>query len=55
MVVSEKLSKTYESAAQAGKELANRGRFYLHDSLAGSAAQGFQALEAARMAQKVCR
>ncbi|MBP8001217.1 MAG: DegV family protein [Chloroflexi bacterium] len=52
VVVSEKLSKTYESAAQAGKELANRGRFYLHDSLAGSAAQGFQALEAARMAEQ---
>ncbi|MBK9053956.1 MAG: DegV family protein [Chloroflexi bacterium] len=50
VVISEKLSKTYDSAVQAGKELANRGRFYLHDSQSGSAGQGFQALEAARMA-----
>ena len=52
VVISEKLSKTYDSALQAGKELANRGRFYLHDSQSGSAGQGFQALEAARMAEQ---
>lgn len=52
VVISEKLSKTYDSAVQASKELANRGRFHIHDSQAGSAAQGFQALEAARMAEQ---
>ncbi len=52
VVVSEKLSKTYESAIQASKELTNRGRFHVHDSLSGSAGQGFQALEAARMAEQ---
>ncbi|MCL4869563.1 MAG: DegV family protein [Anaerolineae bacterium] len=51
VVISEKLSKTYDSAAQAAKELEGRGRFFLHDSQSGSAGQGFQALEAARMAQ----
>ncbi|MCA9929665.1 MAG: DegV family protein [Anaerolineales bacterium] len=51
ITVSEKLSGTYASAAAAGKELEGQGNFYLFDSQAGSAAQGYMVLEAARMAQ----
>ena len=52
ITVSQKLSGTYESAVIAHNELEGRGTFHLFDSQAGSAAQGFMALEAARMAQK---
>jgi DegV family protein with EDD domain len=50
VTVSEKLSGTYASAVQARKELEGQANFYLFDSQAGSAAQGYMALEAARMA-----
>ena len=50
ITVSQKLSGTHESAVIAHKELEGRGTFHLFDSQAGSAAQGFMALEAARMA-----
>jgi DegV family protein with EDD domain len=51
ITVSEKLSGTYASAVAAAKELEGEGNFYLFDSEGGSAAQGFMALEAARMAE----
>lgn len=51
ITVSEKLSKTYDSAESAAKELAGQGTFHLFDSQGGSAAQGFMAMEAARMAE----
>jgi DegV family protein with EDD domain len=51
VTVSQKLSGTHESAVIAQKELEGRGTFHLFDSQAGSAAQGYMALEAARMAQ----
>lgn len=51
ITVSERLSKTYDSAESAAKELAGKGKFYLFDSQGGSAAQGFMAIEAARMAE----
>lgn len=51
ITVSEKLSGTYASAVAAGKELEGQGTFYLFDSQAGSAAQGYMVIEAARMAQ----
>jgi DegV family protein with EDD domain len=51
ITVSEKLSGTYASAVAAGKELDGQGNFYLFDSQGGSAAQGFMALEAAKMAE----
>jgi DegV family protein with EDD domain len=51
VTVSEKLSGTYASAVQAANELEGQGTFHLFDSQAGSAAQGFMALEAARLAQ----
>jgi DegV family protein with EDD domain len=50
VTVSEKLSKTYASAEIAAQELDHQGNFYLFDSQGGSAAQGFMAMEAARMA-----
>ena len=50
ITVSEKLSGTYASAVAAAKELEGQGTFHLFDSQAGSAAQGYMALEAARMA-----
>ena len=50
VTVSQKLSGTHESAVIAHKELEGRGTYHLFDSQAGSAAQGFMALEAARMA-----
>jgi DegV family protein with EDD domain len=51
ITVSEKLSKTYDSAESAAKELNGKGKFYLFDSQGGSAAMGFMAIEAARMAE----
>lgn len=51
ITVSERLSGTYASADAAIRELQDGGTFHLFDSQAGSAAQGFMALEAARMAQ----
>lgn len=51
ITVSEKLSGTYASAVAATKELDGQGNFYLFDSQGGSAAQGFMAMEAARMAE----
>lgn len=50
VTVSEKLSGTYASAVAAAKELDGEGTFHLFDSQAGSAAQGYMAIEAARMA-----
>ena len=51
ITVGEKLSGTYESAELARKELAGKGNFYVFDSAAGSAGQGYMVLEAARMLQ----
>ncbi len=51
ITVSEKLSGTYASAIAAGKELQGQGQFYLFDSQAGAAAQGYMVIEAARMAK----
>ena len=51
ITVSEKLSGTYASGVQAGKELEGQGTFHLFDSMGGSAAQGYMVIEAARMAQ----
>ncbi|KAA3661081.1 MAG: DegV family protein [Chloroflexi bacterium] len=51
ITVSEKLSGTYASAEAAGKELEGQGQFYLFDSQAGTAAQGYIVIEAARMAR----
>jgi len=50
VTVGQKLSGTYESAEIAHRELADKGTFHLFDSMGGSAAQGYMALEAARMA-----
>ena len=52
ITVGEKLSGTYESADIASKELEGQGNFYLFDSAAGSASQGYMVLEAARMLEK---
>lgn len=46
-----KLSGTYASAVQASGEHVNCDRIHPFDSAAGSGAQGFMALEAARMAE----
>ena len=51
VTVSEKLSGTYASAVQARQELEGQATIHLFDSQGGSAAQGYLALEAARMAQ----
>lgn len=51
ITVSEKLSGTYASAVAAAAELKGQGNFYLFDSEGGSAAQGFMAIEAAKMAE----
>ncbi|MEJ2749980.1 MAG: DegV family protein [Anaerolineae bacterium] len=51
IVVSTKMAGTIQSARLAAEELAGQANFYRFDSLAGSAAQGFMAVEAARMAQ----
>ncbi len=50
VTVSDKLSGTYASAEASRRELADQGTFHLFDSMGGSAAQGYIALEAARMA-----
>ena len=52
VTVSEKLSGTYASVVQARKELEGQGTIHLFDSQAGAAAQGYIALEAARMAHE---
>jgi DegV family protein with EDD domain len=52
VTVSEKLSKTFDSATAAARELEGQATFYLFDSQSGSAAQGYMAIEAARMAQQ---
>jgi DegV family protein with EDD domain len=49
IVVSQKLSGTYSSAVQAATEMEGQGTFHIFDSMAGSAVQGFMAIEAARM------
>lgn len=51
IVVSTKMAGTIQSARLAAEELAGQANFYRFDSLAGSAAQGFLAVAAARMAQ----
>ncbi len=51
IVVSTKMAGTIQSARLAAQELEGQGQFHLFDSLGGSAAQGFLAIEAARMAQ----
>jgi len=52
VTVGEKLSGTYASAEASRRELADQGTFHLFDSKGGSAAQGYMAIEAARMAAK---
>ncbi|MCI0394118.1 MAG: DegV family protein [Chloroflexi bacterium] len=52
VTVSEKLSGTYASAVAASKELDGQATFHLFDSQAGSAAQGFMAVAAARLAEQ---
>jgi DegV family protein with EDD domain len=52
VTVGEKLSGTYASALAAAEELKGKGTFHLFDSAGGSAAQGYMAIEAARMAEK---
>ena len=49
--ISEKLSGTYASAVAAKQALEGEATIHLFDSKAGSAAQGFMTVEAARMAQ----
>jgi DegV family protein with EDD domain len=51
ITVSQKLSGTYASVEAARQELAGQANFYLFDSKAGSAAMGYLAVEAARMAE----
>jgi DegV family protein with EDD domain len=52
ITVSEKLSKTFDSATAAARELEGQATFHLFDSQSGSAAQGYMAIEAARMTQQ---
>lgn len=52
VTVSDKLSGTYASAVAAAQELDGQGTFYTFDSQGGSAAQGYMALAAARMAEE---
>lgn len=52
ITVSEKLSKTYDSALSAAKELEGQGTFHTFDSMGGSSAQGWLTIEAARMAKE---
>jgi DegV family protein with EDD domain len=52
VTVGQKLSGTYASAEASRRELEGQGTFHLFDSEGGSAAQGYIALEAARMAAK---
>jgi DegV family protein with EDD domain len=49
IVVSTKMAGTIQSAKLAAEELEGQANFYCFDSLGGSAAQGFLAIEAARM------
>lgn len=51
ITISQKLSGTYASAVAAIQELSGRATFHLFDSTGAAAAQGLQAVEAARMAQ----
>ncbi len=51
VVISSKLSGTYQSAAQAREELGAGGRIAIVDSLTTSMEMGFHVLEAARAAQ----
>lgn len=50
ITVGQKLSGTYASAIAAAKELADEATIHVFDSMAGSAAQGYMAVEAARLA-----
>ncbi|MGW8319674.1 MAG: DegV family protein [Candidatus Promineifilaceae bacterium] len=52
VVVSQRMSGTYDSALAATRELEGRGDLHLFDSMAGSAAQGLLAIEAARLARE---
>lgn len=52
VTVGQKLSGTYASATQAAQELAGQATFHVFDSQAATAAQGYMAIEAARMAQQ---
>jgi DegV family protein with EDD domain len=52
IVVSTKMAGTIQSARLAAEELAGQANFYRFDSLGGSAAQGFLAIEAARMGRE---
>jgi DegV family protein with EDD domain len=52
VTVSEKLSGTYASAEAAIRDMEGQGTFHLFDSMGGSAAQGYMAIDAARMAAK---
>lgn len=51
IVVSTKMAGTIQSARLAAEELVGKASFYRFDSQGGSAAQGFLAIEAARMAR----
>lgn len=51
VTVGHKLSGTHESAVLASRELEGQATFHIFDSFAGSAPQGYMALEAARMAE----
>ncbi|MBI3732552.1 MAG: DegV family protein [Chloroflexi bacterium] len=51
ILISSKLSGTYQSAELAASQLAGELPVYVFDSLCGSAGEGFMALEAARMAE----
>jgi len=52
ITVGEKLSGTYASALAAQRELAGQAKIHIFDCMAASAAQGFMAMEAARMFEK---
>ncbi|MEZ4511065.1 MAG: DegV family protein [Chloroflexota bacterium] len=52
VTVGQKLSGTYASATQAAHELDGKGTFHIFDSQAATAAQGFMAIEAARLARE---
>lgn len=52
VTVGQKLSGTYASAEASQRDLDGQGTFHLFDSMGGSSAQGYMALEAARMANE---
>ena len=52
IVVSTKMAGTIQSARLAAEELTDQANFYRFDSQGGSAAQGFLAIEAARMGRE---